>query len=73
MNIFCRILGHTWTPFADNPKVSWNTNDDGLVLTATPSGEVRFYDVCLRCRERREVQLKRRTPSPQPAPSKTTA
>jgi hypothetical protein len=61
MNFFCRILGHTWSPAADNPRTSWNTNDEGLVLTARPSAEVRFYDVCLRCKERREVAVKRRT------------
>jgi hypothetical protein len=61
MNFFCRIFGHTWSPAADNPKISWNTNDDMLVLTARASTEeVRFYDLCLRCRERREVQVKRR-------------
>ncbi len=63
MNFFCRILGHTWSPVTDNPKISWNTNDEGLVLTARPAGEVRFYDECLRCRERREVPVKRRTPA----------
>lgn len=61
MNFFCRIFGHTWSPTTDNPKISWNTNDDGLVLTARPAGEVRFYDLCLRCKERREVAVKPHT------------
>lgn len=60
MNFFCRLLGHTWSPAADNPKISWNTNDEGLVLTARAAGEVRFYDVCLRCKERREAPVKPR-------------
>lgn len=61
MNFFCRIFGHTWSPTTDNPKISWNTNDDGLVLTARPAGEVRFYDVCLRCKDRRDVEVKSRS------------
>lgn len=61
MNFFCRIFGHTWSPTTDNPKISWNTNEDGLVLTARPAGEVRFYDLCLRCKERREVPVKAHT------------
>jgi hypothetical protein len=62
MNFFCRLFGHTWSPATDNPKISWNTNDEGLVLTARPaSDDIRFFDVCLRCREQREVQVKRHT------------
>ena len=55
MNFFCRLFGHTWVPAADNPKISWNAKDDGLVLHATATGPVRFYDQCARCKERREV------------------
>lgn len=63
MNFFCRIFGHTWVAITDNPKIAWNTKDDGLVLHATPSAETRFFDECARCRERREVVPARRYPS----------
>ena len=55
MNIFCRIFGHTWVAVTDTPKISWNADEAGFVLNATAAGEVRFFDECVRCRERREV------------------
>jgi hypothetical protein len=57
MNLFCRLLGHTWIPVAENPKTNWNTDKDGLTLVGTPAGEVRFFDECARCRQRREVAV----------------
>jgi hypothetical protein len=55
MNFFCRILGHTWVPKAENPKTAWNVDKSGQLLAPRPAGEVRFYDECARCRERRDV------------------
>ena len=63
MNFFCRIFGHTWVPVTDNPKISWNTGEDGLVLHAKASAETRFFDECARCRERREIVPTRRFPA----------
>ena len=28
MNIFCRLLGHTWVHRSDDPKIAWNTTKD---------------------------------------------
>ncbi|MBM3986598.1 MAG: hypothetical protein FJ294_01410 [Planctomycetes bacterium] len=67
MNIFCRLFGHTWVPVTDNPKISWNAKDDGQVLHASPAGETRFFDECVRCRERREVIPMRRFGGSKPA------
>jgi hypothetical protein len=69
MNFFCRLFGHTWVPVTDNPKIAWNTKDDGLVLHATPAGVTRFFDECARCRDRREVIPSRRFPAGTPAES----
>lgn len=60
MNFFCRIFGHTWVAITDNPKISWNADEAGLLLNATPAGETRFFDECARCRERREIVPARR-------------
>lgn len=60
MNFFCRLFGHTWVPVTDNPKIAWNTGEDGLVLHATTAAETRFFDECARCRERREIVPTRR-------------
>jgi hypothetical protein len=67
MNFFCRLLGHTWVAVADNPKTNWNAHKDGQMLVATPAGEVRFYDECARCKERREVPSPLASPSAKPS------
>jgi hypothetical protein len=59
MNFFCRVLGHTWVPIADNPKTNWNVDKTGQLLEATPASSVRFYDQCARCKERREATVTR--------------
>ena len=56
MNVFCTILGHTWVPFADNPKTAWNVDDTGQKLVARSDAPPRFFEECARCRERREVR-----------------
>ena len=58
--IFCLLLGHTWVPVSDNPKTNWNVDKTGQLLLATPNAEVRFFDECVRCRERRPLAPKRR-------------
>lgn len=55
MNFFCTLLGHTWTPGAENPKTAWNNDGDGQLLFAKPAAEVRFFEECARCRQRRPV------------------
>ena len=55
MNFFCLVLGHTWTPASDNPKIAWNNDGKGALLKATPSATPRFYEECARCKERRPV------------------
>ena len=52
---FCRVLGHTWVPFSENPKTRWNVDKSGMLLVPTPDGEPRFYELCVRCKERRAV------------------
>lgn len=73
MNLFCRLLGHTWVPVTDNPKISWNNDDEGLVLHATASAPIRFFDECARCRERREVRPPKVSIAPSGAPSEAAA
>ena len=53
---FCFLLGHTWVSVTSNPKTSWNVGKDAQTLVPTPSGEMRFYHQCARCRERREIR-----------------
>ncbi len=55
MNIFCRLLGHTWVSKFDSPKTRWNTGETGAELIATPSGTPRLYEECARCRDQRET------------------
>ena len=52
---FCKLLGHTWVPASSNPKTSWNVDETGQLLIPTPAAVTRFYNACVRCRERREV------------------
>ena len=52
---FCRLLGHTWITTTSNPKTSWNVDKTGMNLVPTPAGEVRFFNECVRCKERRET------------------
>jgi len=59
MNLFCRLLGHTWVHKAENPKTSWNVDGTGMVLKPTPAGAPRFYEECVRCGERRDVRARR--------------
>jgi len=58
--LFCFLLGHTWIPVADNPKTNWNVDKAGNLLVATPAGEVRFFEECVRCHERRPHQPRSR-------------
>ena len=55
MNFFCRILGHTWVPTTDAPDPRWNTTKDGHVLQLTATGDVRHYERCQRCSDRRDL------------------
>lgn len=55
MNFFCRLFGHTWVHKSDMPKTSWNTDKSNQLLLATPAGEPRFYEECVRCKEQREL------------------
>lgn len=62
MNFFCRIFGHTWVPRTEDADPVWNTTKKGMVLMPTTDGTTRYYDVCQRCDERREVSLDRAFP-----------
>jgi hypothetical protein len=68
MNFFCRLLGHTWVPVTDNPKITWSTGEDMLVLHAKATAPTRFFDECARCRERREVAPPRIKSAQAPSP-----
>jgi len=72
MNIFCRLLGHTWVPDIETPQVRWNTTKDGQVLTATADeSPVRHLRVCRRCGLREEEPGRRHDadrPAAQPEP-----
>lgn len=59
MNLFCRLLGHTWVPATSAPEPRWNTTEEGLTLVATvEAAPVRHYEVCRRCGDEREVALR---------------
>jgi len=60
MNFFCRLFGHTWWPEVDAPEVRWNTTK-GMQTLASSFGEpeIRHYEVCKRCGERRDVSARR--------------
>jgi hypothetical protein len=55
MNFFCRLFGHTWVHRSDNPKIRWTTAKNLSELDMEVAGEVRFWEECVRCKERREV------------------
>jgi hypothetical protein len=57
---FCKLLGHTWVTVATNPKTNWNADKSMTNLIATPAEEVRFFNECVRCKERRETSPQRR-------------
>jgi hypothetical protein len=54
MNIFCRLLGHTWLHKTEDPKISWNTAKSLSELHLTADGEPRFWLQCERCGDRNE-------------------
>jgi hypothetical protein len=57
MNLFCRLLGHTWVMKADNPKIRWTTDPKTLArLDLEADREPGFYWECARCRERKPVE-----------------
>jgi len=55
MNLFCRILGHTWVPRSDNPKIRWTAAENMSEMQMKMEGEVRLWEACARCGERREI------------------
>jgi hypothetical protein len=73
MNLFCRLLGHTWVPLADNPKTTWNVDKSGLLLVGTPAGTVKLWEECARCKQRREVAPRRVYPTAAPVPEEEAA
>jgi len=60
MNLFCRLLGHTWIPKTEAPSTRWNTTKDGHTLEASPQeSEVRHFQECRRCGERKDEAPRR--------------
>ena len=60
MNIFCKLLGHTWVPATAGANPRWNTTKAGNVLVPTAlDGSVRYIDRCARCGAEREARVKR--------------
>ena len=55
MNLFCRLLGHTWVPRSDNPKLRWTAAENMSEMQMQADGEVRLWEACARCGERREI------------------
>ena len=41
MNLFCRLLGHTWVPRSDNPKIRWTAaeNMSEMQMTMDQGGQ----------------------------------
>ena len=72
--IFCRLYGHTWVAETSGGNPRWNTTKAGTILVATDMDEgIRYFDVCRRCGERREVRVRgnydERAPSNPGAPA----
>ena len=55
MNLFCRLLGHTWVPRSDNPKIRWTAAENMSEMQMKAEGEVRLWEACARCGETREL------------------
>ncbi len=58
MNIFCRIFGHTWIHDVEDPKIAWNNDKGQTELFATAESEPQFFELCVRCQERRPWKVK---------------
>ena len=59
MNLFCRLLGHTWVDELRAPDPRWNTTKAGVVLVPTFDGEPpRHVRVCRRCHAETEVEFR---------------
>jgi hypothetical protein len=54
MNLFCRLFGHTWVHQTDNPKIRWTAAENMSEMHMQSEGEVRFWEQCARCKERRD-------------------
>ena len=55
MNLFCKLLGHTWVHRSDNPRISWNTAKSLSELDmTTEEPDPRFWLQCQRCGERND-------------------
>lgn len=61
MNLWCRILGHTWVAFTYAPEQRWFTTKAGqtLVQDDVQEGPVRHVDRCQRCGEERDAGPRR--------------
>ena len=57
MNLFCRLLGHTWVDRATTPKTAWNVDKAGVLLVAKMSGRPERYQECVRCKQRRDTPV----------------
>ncbi len=60
MNLFCRLFGHTWVPQADNPKIRWTAAENMSEMQMVTEAEVRLWEQCARCKERRDVRPRER-------------
>lgn len=60
MNLFCRLLGHTWWPETFAPELRWNTTREGHTLVPTEiEREIRHVEVCRRCGQVRDAGPRR--------------
>ncbi|HJO26160.1 MAG: hypothetical protein CMK00_00755 [Planctomycetes bacterium] len=61
MNLFCRLLGHTWVHQARNPELSWNTTKGQAELAQTELGPGYSFSLrCQRCGRRDESPTRER-------------
>ena len=54
MNLYCKIIGHTFVYRTENPKVAWNAGKDMVELHITSETEPRAWLQCQRCGKRIE-------------------
>ncbi|MFT7670746.1 MAG: hypothetical protein ACI8X5_003457 [Planctomycetota bacterium] len=53
MNIFCKLLGHTWIHEAEEQTVQWGNDKNLMELFPKAEAEPQFFRRCVRCKEQR--------------------
>ena len=55
MNLFCRLLGHTWIDRFENPKIRWTAAKNMSEMEMQSDGDPETWRECVRCKARSEA------------------